>query len=217
MPSILLRGFLFVFVVFFIVSPVLAVSEDDGLYAPPPPEGSAFVRFIHAQAELEGDFPPEVNGKERDGVVFAGVKPYGAVEPGKVHVKLGPVTFDFEAEPEVYYTLILQNSTFRVVKDPPIQNMLKSQIIVYNMTSRDDISLKTADGKVTVVGPLAADEIKDRDINPVKVSLVVFSGDDRLADSVDWPLERKRSYAVAVFEKEGDILVTYEPASVYSD
>ena len=215
MCTVLSRGFILsAFVLLCAVWPAFAASEDEGLYDPLPPEGSSFVRFIHAQADLDGDLPPEVNGKKRDGVKFTGVKPYGVVQPGPLNVKLGPAETDFEVEPSTHYTLILQDDSFRVEKDPEAQDVLKAQMIVYNMTSRDDISLKTADGNVTVVGPLAAGEIKDQEINPIKVSFAVYSGDEKFADLIDWPLERKESYIIAVFEKDGKGIATYDRARV---
>lgn len=201
-----------VFAMIVMAIPAIAASEDEGLYDALPPEGSAFVRFIHAQ-EIDGDIPPNVNGKDRDGVKFTGVKPYGVVAPGTVKAALGPATVEFEADPSSFYTLILQNDELRVFKDPTAESKLKSQIIVYNMTKRDDISLRTADGKVTIIGPLAANEIKDREINPIKVSFAIYSGDEKFADMVDWPLERKESYVVAVFErKDGEGVATYDRA-----
>ncbi len=205
---------LYLLVLLLTALPVLAASEDEGLYDPVPPEGSAFVRFIHADANIEGDNPPKINGKQRDGVKFTGVKPYGVVDSGLVKTSLGPASVDFEAEPDKRYTLILKGGQLKVTEDPEAKDELKAQMIVYNMTSRDDVTLKTADGKVSIVGPLKAGEIADREINPIKVSFAIYVGDKKFADMTDWPLERKESYVVAVFEQGGKGIATYDRSRV---
>lgn len=218
MFSTILRGsFLSIFVILFLALPALAVSEDEGLYDALPPEGSAFARFVHADPSVEGDIRPKINGKSRDGVKFTGVKPYGVIPPGKTTAELGGVTLEFEAEPDAHYTIILQKGELKAVKDPDLQDQLKAQIIVYNLTSKGDISLKTADGKVSIVGPLAHGENQNREINPIKVSFAIYSGEEKFADLIDWPLERKESYVIVVFESDGVGVATYDRARVSAE
>lgn len=186
---------------------------DEGLYDAVPPEGSAFVRFIQAQADETSEIIPRVNGRERDAARFGAVKPYSVVAHGPVKVALGAVEGEFEAEPDGYYTVILQNGALRIEKDPVAGDVLKAQIILYNLTGRDDISVRTADGKVTVVGPLESGAIQDRAVNPIKVSFAVFAGDEKYADLSDWPLERGQKYTITVMEGlDGKGVATYERA-----
>ncbi len=206
------------FVLAFVTTGALAAlaGQDEGLYDAVPPEGAAFVRFIHAQPEIS-EVPPIVNGKSRDGIKFGGVKPYGVVMGGKVSLEFGPAKLDFDAEAKGYYTVILQNNALRVVKDPEATDDLKAQIIVYNLTSRDDISLKTADGKVSVIGPVKAGEVLDRAVNPIKVSFAVYSGETKFADLMDWPLERQERYIIAVVEEAGVGKATYDRARISTE
>lgn len=97
-----------------------------------------------------------MNGKERDGVKFGGVKPYSVIAPGKIAVEMGSFKTEFDAEAKGRYTVILQNKALRVEKDPMATNELKAHIVVYNLTDLDDIAIKTADGKINVVGPIKA-------------------------------------------------------------
>lgn len=209
------RLFLSLCLIMMAAMPAFAASEDEGLYDALPPEGSAFVRFVHAQPDIGGDLPPIVNGKKRDGLRFSKAKPYGVVPPGKVTAELGPVKKEFEAEKNTYYTLILQNNDFKIVKDPEAKDPLKAQIIVYNTTGRDDISIRTADGKVTVVGPVKAGEVLDRAVNPIKVSFAVYAGEEKYADLPDWPLERKERFIIAVMtDDKGQGVAFYDRARV---
>ncbi len=218
MFNTILRGSLLsIFIMLFLALPAFAVSEDEGLYDAPPPEGSAFARFIHADPNVGGDISPKLNGKSLDGVKFTGVKPYGVIPSGKTMAEIAGITLEFDADSDSYYSLVLQKGELRAVKEPELQDQLKAQIIVHNLTSKDDISLKTADGKVSVVGPLTAGETKNREINPIKVSFAIYSGDEKYADLVDWPLERKESYIIVVFEKDGAGVAIYDRARVSAE
>lgn len=208
--------FLFLLPIFVIALAHPALAEDEGLYDAVPPEGSAFVRFIHAE-QGASELVPKINGRERDGVKFGGVKPYGVVAHGKVSVEMGSATLDFDTEAKGYYTVILQNGTLRFVKDPALQDELKAQIIVYNLTTRDDITLKTADGKVSVIGPVKAGEVMDRAVNPIKVSFAVYAGDQKYADLSDWPLERQESYVIAVVDDAGTGKAMYDRARLSTE
>lgn len=189
-----------------------AASEDEGLYDPVPPENSAFVRFIHAQPDLTSEIPPKVNGRDRDGIRFGGVKPYSVIAPGKILVELGPGKKEFEAEAKGHYTVILQNNELRVEKDPELTSDLKANIIVYNLTGHDDIFLKTADGKVNVLGPIKAGTVMNKEVNPIKVSFKVYKGDEVFATMIDWPLERKQNFIISIVENDQGGLATYDRA-----
>lgn len=218
MFNTILRGSLLsIFTMLFLALPTFAVSEDEGLYDALPPEGSAFARFVHGDPNVGGDVSPKINGKSLDGVKFTGVKPYGVIPPGKTMAEIAGITLEFDADPDSYYSLVLQKGELKAVKEPELQDQLKAQIIVYNLTSKDDISLKTADGKVSVVGPLTAGETENREINPIKVSFAIYSGDEKFADLVDWPLERKESYIIVVFESGGAGVAIYDRARVSAE
>ena len=213
--SISRRFFLAMMAVMLVTGSAFAASQDEGLYDAVPPEGSAFVRFIHADPAIGGDISPVVNGRKRDGMRFSKVKPYGVVPPGKVDVEFDNIKMNFNAEPNTYYTLVLKNGAFQVVKDPAPEDELKAQLILYNTTDRDDITLRTADGKVTVIGPVKANEVMDRAVNPIKVSFAIYAGDKKYADLSDWPLERKERYIIAVMTDEnGKGVAAYDRARV---
>ena len=193
--------FLPVFLVLMMTSSVVFASEDEGLYDEVPPENSAFIRFIHAE-DGESEVPPIVNGRKRDGVKFGGIKPYGVAASGKVKIELGDGKAEFDTEAGKYYTVILKDGRLTMVEVPEVENELKAQMIVHNLTDYEDISLKTADGKVKVLGPIAADSFSVIEINPIKVSFAIFKGDEKYVDLTDWPLERGESYIISVAEDE---------------
>lgn len=202
--------FLGVFLALGAFSPAMA-EGDEGLYDDVPPEGSVFIRFIHAQKSSTSEIHPSVNGRERDGARLGAVKPYSVAPNGPVSVSFGGAEETFEAEPGAHYSVILQeDGSLRIEKDPEASDPLKAQIILYNFTGRDDISVRTADGKVTVIGPLASGSFEDRAVNPIKVSFAVYAGDEKYADLADWPLERGQSYTISVVEdQDGNGIAAY--------
>ncbi|MDH5722404.1 MAG: alginate O-acetyltransferase AlgF [Alphaproteobacteria bacterium] len=206
-----------VFVLAMVFSSVVIASEDEGLYDEVPPENSAFIRFLHAQ-DGESEVPPIVNGRKRDGVKFGGIKPYGVVASGTVNLELGQGKGAFETEAGKYYTAILKNNVLTLEVVPEIENELKAQMIVHNLTERDNITLKTADGKVSVIGPIAPNSFQVREINPIKVSFAIFSGDEKFVDLIDWPLERGESYIISVAEgDEYGAVANYDRARISTE
>lgn len=180
-----------------------ALAQDQGLYDPLPPEGSAFVRFVSESPE-NGSKQAKANDKNYDYLNFKQVSSYYVIPQGSVKAGIGSATKDFNAESGKFYTVVLNESGALDVKDDPQNaNEAKSQIVFYNLTDKRDLSLKTADGKVEIVPPLSAGGVGDKQINPVKVSIAVFDGDTKLKDLGPVSLERGASYsAIAMNDKD---------------
>ncbi|MBP7722238.1 MAG: alginate O-acetyltransferase AlgF [Alphaproteobacteria bacterium] len=180
-----------------------AFAQDQGLYDPLPPEGSAFVRFVSESPE-NGSKQAKANDKGYDYLNFKQVSSYYVIPKGAVKAAIGSAAKDFNAESGKFYTVVLNESGALEVKDDPKnENEAKSQIVFYNLTDKPDLSLKTADGKVEIVPPLSAGAVGDKQINPVKVSIAIFDGDTKLKDLGPVSLERGASYsAIAMNDKD---------------
>jgi alginate O-acetyltransferase complex protein AlgF len=177
-------------------SPVLA--QDAGLYDPLPPEGSAFVRFL-SEAPGNGSLQAKANSKGYDYLTSSQVSSYYVVPQGNVKAEIGAATKDFNAEAGKFYTVVLSEAeTLDIKTDPQNENQAKSQVIFYNLSDKDNLSLKTTDGKVVVVPPLTAGAVGDKQINPVKVSLGIFEGDQLVKDLGSVSLERSASYSAII-------------------
>jgi alginate O-acetyltransferase complex protein AlgF len=181
-----------------------ARAGDEGLYDPLPPEGSAFVRFIHADADAD-EATPSINGKAYDSVSFGGVKPYNVLKQGEGKISFGSANSTYAFQSGKYYSVILKDGKLAVVDEPINTNQLKAQVLIYNLTDKPELSLKTQDGKVSVAGPAAPGAHAEREINPVKVNFAVFSGEEKITDVPAMALERKQSYVVAVMNKGGEV------------
>lgn len=178
--------------------PVPALAQDQGLYDPLPPEGSAFVRFM-SEYETTGSNQAKANGKGYDYLNFKQVSSYYVVPQGPVKAEVGAASADFNAESGQFYTVVFNDAGQLEIKtDPKNENQAKSQVIFYNLSDNDDLSLKTADGSVEVVPPLAPGEVADKEINPVKVSLAVYDGPAKVKDIGAVSLERGISYSAII-------------------
>jgi alginate O-acetyltransferase complex protein AlgF len=180
-----------------------AFAQDQGLYDPLPPEGSAFVRFVSESPE-NGSKQAKANDKGYDYLNFKQVSSYYVIPKGAVKASIGSAAKDFNAESGKFYTVVLnEGGALEVKDDPKNENEAKSQIVFYNLTDKPDLSLKTADGKVVIVPPLSAGAVGDKQINPVKVSIAIFDGETKLKDLGPVSLERGSSYsAIAMNDKD---------------
>lgn len=175
-------------------------NADAGLYDPAPPPGSAFVRFIRDQAG-SGSEQAKLNGKVYDYLDFKDVSSYFAVPQGKIQAEVGAAKTDVDIESGKFYSVILDDAgKLQVNTDPQNENQAKSQIILYNLSPANDISLKTADGKVEIVPSLTQGKVAERQINPVKVPLAVYKDGKFLKDLGSYTLNRSQSYSVVVLD-----------------
>ncbi len=175
-------------------SPAMAAS-DTGLYAPAPPEGSAFVRFV-SDLNYSGSEPVLVNGKKYDYLDYKEVSSYFTLPSGNVSAVIGKAKSSFNIEAGKFYTVVLEErGTLALRQDPVNNNRAKAQIILYNFSGEDNLSLRTADGNVEVIPPLAAGQMAQRQINPVRVELALFKGEQKIKDIGSPSLERAQSYS----------------------
>ncbi|MCB9979463.1 MAG: alginate O-acetyltransferase AlgF [Rhodospirillales bacterium] len=179
-----------------------AGGPDDGLYAPLPPEGSAFVRFVQADPTIKEDQNPAANGKTYDGRDFATVSPYYVVPKGKTDFAFGAAKTEQALESGKFYTVALVSGAKLVVlEDKAADNRAKAMIQFYNFSTQDGLMLKTADEKVEIVPPALKNASGSREINAVKVALSVFgeadSGSEPIGDVV---LERGKALGIFAFD-----------------
>lgn len=178
-----------------------AKAQDVGLYDPAPPEGSAFVRFI-SDSEGSGSDEVKANGKTFDYLKYGEVSSYFVVPQGKVTTSIGSNSKGFDAESGGFYTVILGDDNKMDVKTDPINsNQAKAQIIFYNLSDNKNLSLKTSDGKLPIIPDVTDGSSAERQINPVKVSLAVYSATKKLKDLGAVSLERSRSYSVVALSQ----------------
>lgn len=193
-----------------LVAPVAAFADnqDEGLYDPVAPAGSAFVRFISVDPSLkDGDDSPTVNGKEYDSVPFATVSPYFVIPQGELKTTFHEASTTAKAKSGKFYTQVLRGDRIVTLTDTLAdKNPNKAQVIFYNLSVHSAVSLKTADGSVAITQqPVKANSEAARSVNAIKLKSTVYAGDSKLTSVPSLVLERGKAYAIVLLsEADGE-------------
>lgn len=179
---------------FLMIAP--AFAQDQGLYDPVPPPGSAFVRFINTAPETRGVF---ANGKKFADAPAFSITPYYVMKEGATKLMSGSVDVDHTVKAGKFYT-VLTGEYPKVVEDKPADDPSKAQLIFYNLFGTESLSVKTADGKTDIIKSVSRGNSGERTMNAVKVKMAVFKGDEKIMDVGEVTLQRKASYALIMMD-----------------
>ncbi len=196
------------FIVMFLTHTAFA-NPDSGLYDPLPPEGASFIRFINLNDQSTESRAGKANGKSYKFLAYKEASSYFVMKDMSVKSHFGTAAHDFEIEPQKFYTLALlpDDKTILVLEDEANTNRAKAQIQVYNMSAYDMISLKAKGGSIDIVKDIEQAKSDTRQINPLKIDLSIFNGEDQVFDAGTQTLERGESYSLFVVGKDDAIWV----------
>ena len=173
-------------------------AGDDALYFAPPPHGSAFVRFIN------GDVPTsplmKINGKSYAAATPGGIGIYYPVPNGKAEIQLGDLKISESVKPDGRYTAVQMDGKLTLLEETPNTNKIKTSVMLFNLSSSKDVTLKTADGKTVVIEPVQPGAVGSRSVNAVKIGFSVYAGETKVSDLEARPLERGLGYAAVVYD-----------------
>lgn len=188
---------------------------DDGLYAPAPPANSAFVRIINAKTDGAA-VAGQLAQRKISAVGVGGASPYWALRAGTAKALLGSGAAALSLQPGKYYSVVVRGKTgaekLATVLDPALTSKAKSLIILYNLTSKPTITLKTADGKAAVVTDVAPGKLGSRSVNAAKSGFVVASGSQTLATFPVQSIARGAAYSVVAVESNGKTKAEWLPS-----
>lgn len=171
-------------------------AGDGGLYGPAAPPGSAFVRVFNASAA--DDVDARVGNQ-----TLADIRAWNASEfiflPAGTHpLSAAGTEGTLTLAAARYYTAVVGNGPLRLLDDDNAGNRLKALVILYNLTGKDAISLRTQDGRTAVIGDVANNASGRREVNPAKVQFAVFSGESKIADAPMVSLARGQAFSLFV-------------------
>lgn len=156
-----------------------AQAGEGGLYAPLAPKGSAFVRAYNAS---NSELSVSVGNTELSDIAPLGSSDFSYLPAGSYSAQVGSDSLAVKLDPDHFYTLVNQpGAKPKLVEEAAFQNKQKALLRVQNL-SDSTLSLKTADGKAAVVDNVAPDGNGEREVNPVKVSLALFDGNQKISD-----------------------------------
>lgn len=177
----------------------LAESPEQALYAPAPPNGSAFVRVVNTG----GAAPLQVAGRPIGPLEAGTTSAYLVAMAGEREVKLGTASVKFTAEAGYFYTLAPRDGQLVLQADPVNRNLAKANITLYNFTELPSLSLRTADGATVLVDAVAPFAQGSRAVNAISVDLAVFADGAALHALPGLKLESGNAYSAVVIGKAG--------------
>lgn len=172
------------------------LAGDGGLYGAAAPPGSAFIRVFNAS---DADDIQATVGNE----TLADLRAWNASEfiflPAGTHrLAVGNLQESLTLASGRYYTAVAGEGGVRLLDNDNAGNRLKALLILYNLTGDKALSLRTKDGATTVIGDVARDASGKREVNPAKVQLAVYSGNQKLADAPPVTLARGQAFSLFV-------------------
>ncbi|WP_109512494.1 alginate O-acetyltransferase AlgF [Pseudomonas ovata] len=161
-------------------------AGDAALY-PTAPKGSTFIRVYNAS---NSEISATVGNTNLKDVAPLGSTAFSFMPQGDYTARLGSQSLPVKLASDHYYTLVNHaNGKPQLVEESPFKNKQKSLVRVQNLSDQA-LSLKTADGSAEVVKTVAAKGTGEREVNPVKVGLALYSGDKKVSDLKPIALER---------------------------
>ena len=173
-----------VFLYFLIAHAPSALAVEEGaLYAENAPEGSAFVRVFNAfSAKTLEDI--DLGGKMIKTLTPLESSPYVFLPAGGHTVRVADKTQKITMREGEFYTVIAGDKfQLTVIRDEAFTNRRKALLSLYNVVSREDLDLKTADGSIPIIEDVGFLGNKTREINPVRLAVQALAGDKSLGQS----------------------------------
>ncbi|WP_439640161.1 alginate O-acetyltransferase AlgF [Nevskia sp.] len=180
----------------FLMTAVLPMQSQAQLYAKGAPPGSAFVRVLNGTAAQS---PSGFIGETAQPALPAFTAgQFIFLPPGDYPVQLGSRKETFKLEADRFYSIAYLPDSMRSFQLEGFKSQLKAMVIMMNLLPDRTLSLKTADGKVTVLDAIAPFKAGQREINPLSVSLGLFDGDKKIIDVPAATFERGKASSLIV-------------------
>lgn len=175
--------------------PAAALAQD--LYLPAPPPDSAFVRIVHGGQGCPGG-PGRVGDKKLGAIGDLAITPYVAVPKGQAAAAVGTLEATLSFDAGEYYSVACAGEALRAVKDARNTNLAKASLLLYNLTDQPGARLTTGDGKVEVIGAVAAQAEGSQAVNAISTDLALWLGDTKITVLEGVKLERGRAYSAVI-------------------
>jgi alginate O-acetyltransferase complex protein AlgF len=170
-------------------------DTGDSIYVPSVPAQSAFLRVFNGTTRAIGSVRLGQETLSEIGPFEA--SSFAVVPPGPYTLALNGAKQTFRLESNRYYTAALTPGGLRLLPNERNGNRMKALIVLYNLLD-GEVSLRTADGRTTVVDNVAPKAKGTREVNAVRAQLALYRGGDRLTALAPMVLERGRAFHLFV-------------------
>ncbi|UZE96306.1 alginate O-acetyltransferase AlgF [Alkalimarinus alittae] len=163
-------------------------ADDEALYGPKAPPGSAFIRiFNSSQAAM---LTASIGSKTLTAEGVYSASEYQFLPAGEYTLNLKQSQQPLVLEAGHYYTAYLNKSgAISTIEGQAFSQRKKALIAFYNLTDAP-LTLKTDNGKGTVIKGVDSNNSGFREVNAVKISLAVFNEQKKIASASPIALKR---------------------------
>ena len=207
---------------FLVTGASASAQTSGGLYAPDPPPGSTYIRFLVSQAD--GPIDILVDGRSGLTKLIAGqASPYLILPGGKHSIELrssGASQSALKREIEVSqgravtvaFTSLAANSMPLLLTDKTVANQLKALLTLYNLQSGGpELDVLIAEANTKVLTGVAVSASASIAVNPISVKLaVVKRGETSALAQVQLSMVAGGAYSIFVLtDANGKLQVQY--------
>lgn len=186
------------------------LADEAALYEPSAPPGSAFVRAFNADTQ---SLDVRVGTVTLNDIGSRDSSDFSYLTAGSYSLSSGSQTLPVKLASAQYYTLVqLPGGQLQLRDEPPFSGKQKALLRLQNL-SDSPLTLKTADGKTDVITQVAGKASGEREINPLKVRLALFSGANKISDLDPLVLERGQLVCLYVTGSGSNLISTWVKSS----
>ncbi|MES2820273.1 MAG: alginate O-acetyltransferase AlgF [Pseudomonadota bacterium] len=174
----------------------------NGLYASPPPPGSAFVRVLNlgaapVEVQLSGKSKPQkVNNSQLGGYLY--------ITPGNQTLTVDKAILDLSLAAESATTVIYDGKVLKPIADTYSMDPNKVMVAFYNLTDKP-LALKTLDGKHAIVDSVAQNQMGTRLVNEIKIGFAAYNGEQDVATFAEQFLKKGGGYSYVAYAQGGQV------------
>lgn len=168
----------------------VSAADEAALYDNAPAD-SAFVRIINNNGDKA--VSAQVGEKLLFSEGYCQASDYEYVTAGDYELKIDNKNWDGNLKENKSYTFVVNNTQLTVIEEDVFNNPKKGLFSTYNLTDKDNISVKTKGGKKAVFPEVAGNTHVSREVNPIKIDLSVYDADTVLAEIAATRFQRGQS------------------------
>lgn len=184
-----------------LMTSMVAPAGDGGLYGPTAPPGSAFIRVFNASDA--DDLETRVGNETIADVGSWKASDFVFLPAGTHQISGGGASKSVSLSADRYYTAVIGGGGVRLLDNDNTGSKLKALVILYNLTGSAGLSLRTQDGGTVVIPDVATDASGKREVNPAKVQLAVYKGDQKVGDVPPVSFTRGQAFSLFVVGDTG--------------
>ncbi|MCL1079023.1 hypothetical protein D5R81_13700 [Parashewanella spongiae] len=197
-----------------LISTSNAYSNETALYDPQVKANEALVRVLNlTEHSIVANFV-SVNKKINNTASFT-FSSYIRVRAGQNNFSINGHELSIDVKQGQFYTVVTKpdgNLTFAV--DKKINKKGKSMIAVYNYSKAKTLSLKTANGKVTIIENVKPNATGYREINALSINMGIFEDTTKVRETNKQHLQKDKIKNIAIIDASDGVAIAISSSQI---